>query len=104
MSFKGTLLFALYAVGLTLIFLSHYDPPITALSKLWEHPEARVRMRSPYPRTRSQAGISRLTRTYLALNSRLLGPNLGVSGARGSLRSISRVSRTPRHPRYDHPR
>ncbi len=30
MSFKGTLLFALYAVSLTLIFLSHIAPPITA--------------------------------------------------------------------------
>jgi len=31
-SFEGTLLFALYAVGLTLVFLSHNDPPIAVRS------------------------------------------------------------------------
>jgi|FreactcultureFD7_1027221.scaffolds.fasta_scaffold00018_34 hypothetical protein len=47
-SFKGTLLFALNAVGLTLIFLSHYDPPIAALESSGTS-RSLMRMRTPYP-------------------------------------------------------
>lgn len=41
MTFEGTLLFALNAVGLALVFLSHSDPPIATLKA----PGASRRMR-----------------------------------------------------------
>ena len=49
MSFKGTLLLALYAVGLTLVFLSHIDPPIAAHPKVREPPVLKVRMKHTLP-------------------------------------------------------
>ena len=54
MTFEGTLLLALNAVGLAFVFLSHDDPPIATRSKLREPPVASVRTRARYPR---QAGI-----------------------------------------------
>jgi hypothetical protein len=41
-SFEGTLLFALNAVSLTLVFFSHYDPPIAALCRLGFSQRARA--------------------------------------------------------------
>jgi hypothetical protein len=38
MTLEGTLLFALNAVGLAFVFLSHDDPPIATRSKLREPP------------------------------------------------------------------
>ncbi len=46
MTFEGTLLFALNAVGLAFIFLSHDDPPIATHSALREPPVASVRTRA----------------------------------------------------------
>ena len=50
MTFEGTLLFALNAVGLAFVFLSHSDPPIATHSKLREPPVASVCTRARYPR------------------------------------------------------
>ena len=49
MTFEGTLLFALNAVGLAFVFLSHDDPPIRPHTTLREPPVASVRTRARYP-------------------------------------------------------
>ena len=49
MTFEGTLLFTLNAVGLALVFLSYDDPPIRPHSLLQEAPVANVRIRARYP-------------------------------------------------------
>ena len=73
MTFEGTLLFALNAVGLAFVFLSHDDPPIAThlLTEptaavavvglgLREVPGTSVCTRAQYPRLRSDRGISRM--------------------------------------------
>ncbi len=57
MTFEGTLLFALNAVGLAFVFLSHSDPPIATRSKLREPPQASVRTRARYPRVEPSGAI-----------------------------------------------
>ena len=57
MTFEGTLLFALNAIGLAFVFLSHDEPPIATLSKLREPPETSVCTSARYPRNERSGGI-----------------------------------------------
>ena len=57
MTFEGTLLFALNAVGLAFVFLSHDEPPIATHSKLREPPGTSVCTRARYPRNGRCGGI-----------------------------------------------
>ena len=87
MSFKGTLLFALNAVSLTLIFLSHIAPPITAalestLTSGRDSPDLSVRMRRGYSPRTLERGIFEDIRQLSANSLRqfLAGPRWATLG------------------------